>query len=37
MDEMFGLKINVLKKTKDQWTDIYFVKVERQEPDNIPF
>ena len=37
LDEMFGLKINVLKKTKDQWTDIYFVKVERQEPDNIPF
>lgn len=37
LDEMSGLKINVLKKTKDQWTDIYFVKVERQERDNIPF
>jgi len=37
LDEMFGLKINVLKKTKDQWTDIYFVKVERQELDNTPF
>jgi hypothetical protein len=37
LDEMFGLKINVLKKTKDQWTDIYFVKVERQEVDNTPF
>jgi hypothetical protein len=34
---MFGLKINVLKKTKDQWTDIYFVKAARQEPDNTPF
>jgi hypothetical protein len=37
LDEMFGMKINVLKKTKDQWTDIYFVKVERQELDNTPF
>jgi hypothetical protein len=37
IEEMFGLKINVLKKTKDQWTDIYFVKVERQDPDIIPF
>lgn len=35
--EMFGMKINVLKKTKDQWTDIYFVKVERQDLDDIPF
>ncbi len=37
LEEMSGLKINVLKKTKDQWTDIYFVKVERAELDNIPF
>ena len=37
LDEMFSLKIQVLKKTKDQWTDIYFVKVEKPEPDNIPF
>jgi hypothetical protein len=37
LEEMFGLKINVLKKTKDQWTDIYFVKAARQEPDNTPF
>ncbi len=37
LDQMFGLKINVLKKTKDQWTDIYFVKVERQENDETPF
>jgi hypothetical protein len=37
IEELFGLKINVLKKTKDQWTDIYFVKVERQDPDIIPF
>jgi len=37
LEEMFGLKINVLKKTKDQWTDIYFVKVERVELDNTPF
>lgn len=34
---LFGLKINVLKKTKDQWTDIHFVKVQPQEPDDIPF
>jgi hypothetical protein len=34
---MLGLKINVLKKTKDQWTDIYFVKVQMQELDNTPF
>lgn len=37
IEEMFGLKINVLKKTKEQWTDIYFVKVERQERDDLPF
>ena len=37
LDEMFGLKINVMKKTKGQWTDIYFVKVEKPAPDNIPF
>jgi len=37
IEEMFGLKINVLKKTKDQWTDVYFVKVDRQELDDIPF
>jgi hypothetical protein len=37
LDEMLGLKINVLKKTKDQWTDIYFVKVQMQELDNTPF
>lgn len=37
LDEMLGLKIGVLKKTKDQWTDIYFVKAARQEPDNTPF
>jgi hypothetical protein len=37
LEEMFGLRINVLKKTKDQWTDIYFVKVQQQEPDSIPF
>ena len=37
LDEMFGLKINVMKKTKGQWTDIYFVKVEKPEPDNTPF
>ncbi|MGD0577937.1 MAG: DUF669 domain-containing protein [Bryobacteraceae bacterium] len=37
LDEMFGLKINVLKKTKDQWTDIYFVKVEKPEPESTPF
>jgi len=35
--ELAGLKINVLKKTKEQWTDIYFVKVEREEPDDLPF
>ena len=35
--DMFGLKVNVLKKTKEQWTDIYFVKVERQDLDDIPF
>jgi hypothetical protein len=37
LEEMTGLKINVLKKTKDQWTDVYFVKVERVELDNTPF
>jgi hypothetical protein len=37
LDEMFGLKINVMKKTKDQWTDIYFVKVERPEVEKAPF
>jgi hypothetical protein len=37
LDEIFGLKINVMKKTKGQWTDIYFVKVEKPAPDNIPF
>ncbi len=37
IEEMSGLKINVLKKTKDQWTDVHFVKVDRQELDNIPF
>jgi len=26
-----------MKKTKGQWTDIYFVKVEKPAPDNIPF
>ena len=26
IDEMIGIKIDVLKKTKDQWTDVYFVK-----------
>ena len=35
--DMFGLRINVLKKTKDQWTDVYFVKVQPEEPDNTPF
>jgi len=37
LEEMFGLKINILKKTKDQWTDIYFVKVGRLEVDDTPF
>jgi hypothetical protein len=37
LDEMFGLKINVMKKTKGQWTDIYFVKVEKPEADTMPF
>lgn len=37
LDEMFGLKINVVKKTKGQWTDIYLVKAEKPAPDNIPF
>jgi len=37
LDEMFGLKINVMKKTKDQWTDIYFVKVEKPEVEKAPF
>jgi hypothetical protein len=37
LEEMFGLKVGVLKKTKDQWTDIYFVKAARQEADNTPF
>jgi hypothetical protein len=35
--EMFGLRINVLKKTKDQWTDVYFVRVEHEQPDTMPF
>ena len=37
LEKMFGLKISVMKKTKDQWTDVYFVKVERPEPDTTPF
>jgi hypothetical protein len=35
--DMFGLRINILKKTKDQWTDVYFVRVQREEPDTTPF
>jgi hypothetical protein len=35
--DMFGLKATVMKKTKEQWTDVYFVKVEREQPDQSPF
>ena len=37
LEEMFGLQISVMKKTKDQWTDVYFVKVGKPEPDPTPF
>ena len=37
LEEMFGLRIHVMKKTKDQWTDVYFVKVGKPETDITPF
>ena len=37
LDEMCGLRINALKRTKNQWTDIYFVRVERPDSETTPF